>query len=653
MGRTAITILLSLAVVLHSTTAIRFAANDEAPVEPASIRPSKSAHQLSNLHQKEWLAGPNGYLYQFHAGDQSWLAAREYCLAQNSDLVILRDAKQIDWLLDHYAPTYARFAERYIQVKDHFGVHRDVQNKSCAKDPANLDRSWMSGEPFDHTTDGRERCALLRVHARVLDDVDCEASPRNQMPVRFICERSDVRHKEQQLSKNFIWGKLEQLLEYFGFGNSTPSKKVNSTSVVDEDYVDEVSKLNITSTEREMLKKIRLFETSSEEEREVLSALRNLNNESTTDTTVGDERTNEVPTTEESTTEVPTTVETASEVLTTAESSTNEPATEKTKKPVPARALAVPLREITETEGSGAAVDKSQIEKESSKHQHEIDPEKLEKIINTMEKMVANLENISIIEKRPDIKSEAGKDQGQAEKEIRKKEATKEDSQKSETRKKVKANDALVSISQPDNENGADQADMEKDFDEKLNKKMPTTDIKPPVDEDCEEGASGEKPTTQTPPEAVVRNAIDTEDVDDLSQKPKIPVEREEHIQDFLRTLRTFLSRAEHNDLRKLLDNNPGKSLLEKMKLAIAAANEREFARLKELELMKKHGVDISNVPEPQLIADSEREDLFKKISGVVMEEAEKQGLETATEPSARTTTQETSRSTTEGEVGT
>ncbi|PIO64990.1 hypothetical protein TELCIR_13360, partial [Teladorsagia circumcincta] len=301
--------------------------------------------------------------------------------------------------------------------------------------------SWMSGEPFDHTTDGRERCALLRVHARVLDDVDCEASPRNQMPVRFICERSDVRHKEQQLSKNFIWGKLEQLLEYFGFGNSTPSKKVNSTSVVDEDYVDE-----------------------------------------------------------------------------------------------------------------------------------------------------------------------------------------------------------------PDNENGADQADMEKDFDEKLNKKMPTTDIKPPVDEDCEEGASGEKPTTQTPPEAVVRNAIDTEDVDDLSQKPKIPVEREEHIQDFLRTLRTFLSRAEHNDLRKLLDNNPGKSLLEKMKLAIAAANEREFARLKELELMKKHGVDISNVPEPQLIADSEREDLFKKISGVVMEEAEKQGLETATEPSARTTTQETSRSTTDAE---
>ncbi|KAK6042903.1 hypothetical protein COOONC_19591, partial [Cooperia oncophora] len=178
----------------------------------------------------------------------------------------------------------------------------------------------------------------------------------------------------------------------------------------------------------------------------------------------------------------------------------------------------------------------------------------------------------------------------------------------------------------------------------------PTTDIKPPVDEDCEEEGSGEKSTTQTPSEAVVKNVVDTEDVDDLGQKPKIPAGKEEHIQDFLRTLRTFLSRAEHNDLRKLLDDNPGKTLLEKMKLAIAAANEREFSRLKELELMKKHGVDISNVPEPRLIADSEREDLFKKISGVVMEEAEKEGLETATEPSARTTTQETLRTTAEAE---
>ncbi|KAK6012123.1 hypothetical protein OSTOST_22735, partial [Ostertagia ostertagi] len=435
----------------------------------------------------------------------------------------------------------------------------------------------------------------------ILDDVDCEASPRNQMPVRFICERSGVRHKEQQLSKNFIWGKLEQLLEFFGFGNGTQPKKANGTSIVEDDYVDEVSKLNITSTEREMLKKIRLFETSSEEEREVLSALRNLNNpgstngpetsstsevtspdalqevrpqtsteiESTADTTP-EESTTQSPTTEESrptaeeinaesSTVRESTAETSgektSELSTTEENTTERKARliyqqqRKRKKAVPARALAVPLREITEREGNGAAVDKSQIEKDSSKHQHEIDPEKLEKIINTMEKMVANLENISIIEKRPETKSETGKELVQAEVEIRKKEAAKEDAQKSETRKKVKANDGLVSISKPDKEDGAGQADMEKDFDEKLNKKMPTTDIKPPVDEDCEEGGSGEKPTTQTPPEEVVKNAIDTEDVDDLSQKPKIPVEREEHIQDFLRTLRTFLSRAEHSDL--------------------------------------------------------------------------------------------------------
>lgn len=47
---------------------------------------------------------------------------------------------------------------------------------------------------------------------------------------------------------------------------------------------------------------------------------------------------------------------------------------------------------------------------------------------------------------------------------------------------------------------------------------------------------------------------------------------------------------------RKLLNEHPEKTLLEKMKLAIKAANDREFERLKELELMMKHGVDISHV---------------------------------------------------------
>lgn len=84
---------------------------------------------------------------------------------------------------------------------------------------------------------------------------------------------------------------------------------------------------------------------------------------------------------------------------------------------------------------------------------------------------------------------------------------------------------------------------------------QPTTDLKPPTDDDCEEG-SGEKTTTESPPEAVVKNAVDTEDVDDLSQKPKIPAEKEEHVQDFLKTLRTFLNRAEHNDLRWDISRN-------------------------------------------------------------------------------------------------
>ncbi|KHJ84514.1 hypothetical protein OESDEN_15771 [Oesophagostomum dentatum] len=179
---------------------------------------------------------------------------------------------------------------------------------------------------------------------------------------------------------------------------------------------------------------------------------------------------------------------------------------------------------------------------EASKLQSEIDPDKLEKVISTMEKMIEDLEKI-----------------------------------------------------QKGHEDGEAATEMEKDFDEEANKSLPSTDIKPP-EEECDEDASGETLSTPVPNEEVLRNTIDTEDVDDLSQKPKIPAEKEAHIQDFLTTLRTFLSRAEHSDLRKLLDEHPEKTLLEKMKLAIKAANDREFERLKELELMKKHGVDISNV---------------------------------------------------------
>ncbi|KAK6042904.1 phage minor structural protein, partial [Cooperia oncophora] len=438
--------------------------------------------------------------------------------------------------------------------------------------------SGPTRRPFDHSADGLERCALLRVHARVLDDVDCEATPRNQMPVRFICERSGARHKEQQLSKNFIWGKLEQLFDFFGFCHlESPAKERQYiTDDDDEDYeVDAINKYNATSTERKMLRKLKVFETSSEEEREVLEALRSLNKawklrhehaaswadevtstliptaSSTTDTArklererlVGsttpiktqskaeelstttvqeetetasnalpsteeskkltteegttespavdestseasskaasftgasttEEKTSEQAGTEESTTEVPTTLESVSQSSTAAESTTEGSSVEKADN-ASVRAHAVPLREITEVEGSGTTVERSQVEKESKPiRQTEIDPEKLEKIINTMEKMVANLENISIVEKGKETKLENDKDSMQKEKEIRKKEETKEDSQKSEINKKEKPIDSLVRISEKVKDDGAGQAEMEKDFDEKLNQNM-------------------------------------------------------------------------------------------------------------------------------------------------------------------------------------
>ncbi|RCN32139.1 lectin C-type domain protein, partial [Ancylostoma caninum] len=570
-------------------------------------------HDSSVHHAKEWIDGPDGHVYQFHVGDQSWLSAREFCLSQNSELVVLRSKAQINWLLTHYAPTYTRFNERYMQIGLMMpdGPNRDWTYLDGSRYNQSV-ISWLSGEPFDHSADGRERCAILRVHARVLDDIDCEAAPSPNVHMRFVCERDQQIHKQQQKSQNFIWSKLEKLLEYFGFSSGTlPSTPPFNQSDSDEDYFDELKKMKITSKEREELKNIKIDrETSSEEQRAVESALKVLNKVSKPGTTATsstpklaetsrpnsqEDRPNTSselltgPTTltshtEESngvsetstvteTTEAPTTVTDTTTVISEATTTVERMVAEntvaensKTSKDAMVRARAAPLKEIAETEASGA------------------------------EKVKEDAETMSAMEK--DFDEEANK----------------------------KLVGSLI-------QKFLDAQENPRDF-------QPSTDIKPP-EEDCGEEASGEKATSLSPTEEIINNSVDTEDVDDLSQKPKIPAEKEAHIQDFLNTLRTFLSRAEHSDLRKLLDEHPEKTLLEKMKLAIKAANEREFERLKELELMKKHGVDISRVPEPKLMGENEREELYKKISRVVMVEAEKKGEETVTQPSARTTTQE------------
>ncbi|VDM60835.1 unnamed protein product, partial [Angiostrongylus costaricensis] len=363
---------------------------------------------------KEWIQAQNGFLYQFHSGYQSWLAAREFCLSQNSDLVTLRDKEQINWLLSHYAPTYPRFSERFVQI----GLFLpDGANHNWTY--VNGSNPWISGEPFDHSVDGKERCGLLRVHSRLLDDVDCELASRSR--VRFICERDSEIHKQQQRSGNYLWRKVEQLMKYFRVWTATDVGKESTKNTSQEGYGDE----------------------------------------------------------------------------------------------------------------------------DSAKHYHEIEPEKLEKIINTMEKMLEKLENMSFVEKKTEEKAKS------------------------------------VLLESTTTESANQNKDEEKPKQERGEKVLnfiliyfeaflfqPTADIRPENDEDCDDEASDDK----------------------------IPVEREEHVQEFLHTLRTFLNRAEHSDLRKLLDDNPGKTLLEKMKLAIAEANEREFNRLKELEVMKQNGIDVSNV---------------------------------------------------------
>lgn len=68
--------------------------------------------------------------------------------------------------------------------------------------------------------------------------------------------------------------------------------------------------------------------------------------------------------------------------------------------------------------------------------------------------------------------------------------------------------------------------------------------ITPPPLEDCEEEGSGAKDAKEN----VESNKIEPPPAE--SVKISIPVEREAELRDFLSTLRKFLDRAEHDDLR-------------------------------------------------------------------------------------------------------
>ncbi|CAJ0601819.1 unnamed protein product [Cylicocyclus nassatus] len=692
MGRLA---LLSLVVVVtRYTDAVKFTENDEEITVPSRL---KYRQETLHSHVREWIDGPDGRVYQFHAGEQSWLHAREFCLSQNSDLVIIRDKEQLDWLLSHYAPTYTRFNERYMQIgllmpdgpnRDWVYLDGSPYNQSVVP--------WMSGEPFDHSLDGRERCGILRVHARLLDDIDCEAAPSPNVRMRFICEREQNVHKEQQKSQNFIWSKLEKLLEFFGFTNgTTPSTKPQNSTESSEDYEDEVKRLNISSSEAEKLKNIEVDrETSSEEQKAVEAALSVLNKVSKPG-----EKADSMPEEEEEETSRPGSQEdrppSSTELLSGPKISTQAkifieatPITEATNTATPeagntteavTEGVTVNPEDTTpSTDTSSVAAQETTVTAEETNTTEDEATVTANEATVTADETNAKAEEATKTAKEATVTTEASTVTNEATSvetssadttadvttvatsgEVARVHAAPlkeiseiEGSGTGVERAEIEQHDESANVTEIDPEKLEKKiredietvTAMETDFDEDANRNLPSTDIKPP-EEECDEEASGENSTTPIPNEEIIRNSIDTEDVDDLSQKPKIPAEKEAHIQDFLITLRTFLSRAEHSDLRKLLDQHPEKTLLEKMKLAIKAANEREFERMKELALMKKHGVDISHVPEPKLMGESEREELYKKISRVVMVEAEKKDDETITQPSAvRTTTQESHR---------
>ncbi|CAB3409800.1 unnamed protein product [Caenorhabditis bovis] len=497
-----------------------------------------SGHHFSG----EWLEAPWGSLYQFRAGDQSWLTAREHCLSLNADLAVLNSTDQLDWILSHYAPISSRFSQRFVQI----GLYAEdgkVDGWKWVDGSSVSDQfHWSNTEPYDHSSETKERCGLLSVEKKRFHDVDCEATSKDHRAIRYICQRSTEKHKEQQKSNNYIWGKIEQLFGFFGIG-TTPTKYPENTQNLSYDYETELRKnQSVKFTDS-------VEEDSSEEEEHVLNTLSKLPK-----------------------------IETPSEG-----SADNVES----------------LKEISE--GSGHA-EKAEIENTAE------DEAKLDNMIAKMEEMIKNVDEFTTISsiERTTISSRSFANEVDEETE----------NEKEPVKRELDDNEVAASI--------------EEDFNEEKTKDMPKADITPPKieqdKEDCVEGSgdegsggSGEEDDDEIAENTTPKLVDETE-----FQTIELSKEKEEHIKEFLGVLRLFLNRAEHGDLKKLLSENNGKTLLDRMKNAIKEANEREFKMLEKMEEARTKGKGTEEIEESKtrLMTDTEQKEIYKKISTAVIQAA-------------------------------
>uniref|UniRef100_A0A915MFT8 C-type lectin domain-containing protein n=2 Tax=Meloidogyne javanica TaxID=6303 RepID=A0A915MFT8_MELJA len=197
----------SLRCLVASLLVLQAYANKMDPAYQTDDDRNQPVESVSS-EQAPWISGPQNQKYQFHIGKQSWLSAREKCLAQNADLVSIGSIEEMQWLLSHYKPQFNHLRERQVQIgllldtiEGEAGSNSDSGLTSrewrwVNGKPLNLEiTKWTMGEPFDHAK-GKERCALLNINERRLDDVDCDLGSGAGFNYRFVCQRSHEKHIE-------------------------------------------------------------------------------------------------------------------------------------------------------------------------------------------------------------------------------------------------------------------------------------------------------------------------------------------------------------------------------------------------------------------------------------------------------------------------
>ncbi|PAV56436.1 hypothetical protein WR25_06766 [Diploscapter pachys] len=450
------------------------------------------------------------------------------------------------------------------------------------------------------------RCAGIVLGEVKMKTLNCTDAGKE--PSRFICERDKVKHEEQQKTSNYMYGKLQQLFDYFGIGGGNKDKDEKKHLPSEIDYEETIKELKeIKSNETEIETTTKKQETSREEQatvNKVLAAVQQPKDagESTSlkELEEGSGQSEGIQVERNAIEKIEQGEKKINDLIARLESMVKKiEDEEKVKEEKKLKALEVERAALQgkEKEEKGIATTLP------ANTDHVTAP------VNSTVSVTTDSSNATTTTPFTTITT-AGKEKG--------KEKKVEDEDLLVTQKTIQtttttatptstattaAPTSATATTAPTStttqipateEQGREEKRMvsqiEDDFMETNNTAMPVADLTPPL-EDCKEEETA----------------------------------RERRVKKVLQTVKTYLDRATKDDLLSLLNSTTEENLLQKLEEGIAAANKREFQMAQLLKDHRQEEFLQVEHPTENFMTDEEREALYNRISSTIIRNIEQQ----------------------------